>query len=137
MVSDINKGFFAMLRMTDNFSLVNLFIIAVLAVHLLFSLWRKSSLYFFFTFITATLKYFSRVSLVESLFMSLLWVSPRDRESVLAIKLEFLFYDTKGFTCYFALNSPVEDIIGDIRNACRKLRSGDYFLYFWKGCLVV
>lgn len=69
--------------------------------------------------------------------MTLIRVSSRDREVVLAVELEFLLDDPEWTLRNLTFNGPVEDIIGDLRDILREFRCGDDLLDFWEWGFVV
>lgn len=51
---------------------------------------------------------------------------------MLAVELEFLFDDSEWFSCYFALDCPIEDIVWNLGDVIWEFVGWDNLFYFWK-----
>mgnify|MGYP003489978820 CR=1 FL=1 len=63
------------------------------------------------TFCTRSLMQFVRISMTHTLFMSLVWMSRRDREVILDIKHEFLFDNLERSLGYLTFDNTSEERI--------------------------
>ena len=97
--------------------LMNYFSVTSFAEDFLRTIFRVGTHYFCSTFCTRSLMQFVRISVAHTLFVSLIWMSRRDREVIFDIKYEFLFDNLERSFGYFTFyNSSQEGI--DIFLSC-------------------
>ena len=116
---------------------VYLSIVAIFAIYFLGSLGSVCRLYIYTAFITFSCEKLTRVSQGHAVEMTLIGVSARDRQVILAIKLQFGLYDAEGFACRFAYDCPIKNVIGYIFDAIGESVGRDRLCDFWEGWLVV
>ena len=112
-------------------------IVALLAIHDFFSLRRIRRNHFFLALVAFPLEEFSRIPERHAVKVSLIGVAFWNRQMVLSVEIQLLFDDPKGLLRHFALDRPVEDVIGDLRNVIRKLVRRDDLFHFRKRSFVV
>ncbi len=67
----------------------------------------------------------SRVTERHAVQMPLIGMAMRNREMMFAVELEFLFDDSEGLPCDLALDGPIQNVVGDLRNVGWKFGSGN------------
>lgn len=88
---------------------MNYFSVTSLAEDFLRAVFRIGAHYFCTTFCTRSLMQFVRISMAHTLFMSLVWMSRRDRELILDIKDEFLFDNLERSLGYLTFDNTSEE----------------------------
>lgn len=88
---------------------MNYFSVTGFAEDLLGTIFRVGTHYFRTAFCTHSLMQFVRISMTHTLFMSLVWMSRRDREVILDIKDEFLFDNLERSLGYLTLDNTSEE----------------------------
>ncbi len=91
--------------------LMNYFSVTSLAQDFLRAVFRIGTHNCRTTFITIPLMQFVRISMTHTLFVSLVWMSRRDREVILDIKDEFLFDNLERSLCYLTFDNTSEECI--------------------------
>lgn len=109
---------------------MNYFSVTRFAEDFLRTIFRVGAHDFCTTFCTRSLIQFVRISVAHTLFVSLVWMSRRDREVILDVKYEFLFDNFERFLGYLTFDNASEERI-DIFLSCFV---ADYFfivLFYW------
>ena len=101
------------------------------------SFWSVCRDHLLSTRITESLKELSRIPHLHPIHVSDIRMSPRNRNTMFPVELEFLSDDTKWFLCEFTLYSPIEYIIWYIFYILWKLLCRDDLVYLRKWWFVV
>lgn len=109
---------------------MNYFSVTSLAEDFLRTIFRVGAHDFCTTFCTRSLIQFVRISVTHTLFMSLVWMSRRDREVILDIKDELLFDNLERSLGYLTFDNTSEERV-DIFLSCFVANYFFIVLFYW------